>query len=452
MTTVPTATVNPVSASERIASLDVIRGIAILFILCMNVPWMLGYSPAMRDPRIPTWTGLDESAFSFVFVFLNGTQRGLLELLFGAGIMIMARKAMSPDGPVSVADLHYRRNLLLIALGLFNALVLLWPGDILLPYGLVALFLFPARILKAKAQLVLAALIMAVGPISYEVDGYLDQARLQHSAAQAAETVKAGKPLTAELKKAQVDWNKATQQTKPLAENPQKKKRADEIHQARMGSLTTYAAAQYETWEELFRIPEIFWWLMGEVAATMLIGAALFQLGILQGKASTRTYAIMLVAGYAMGFGLRIWSLQSLLAFTPDAKLSMAFSDISRLAVTFGHLAAIHLLLRSRAGRTALTPFVAAGRMPLTTYLFTSLLMCWLLAPGIGVGLHGSMGWFGMQMLALSIIAAEVVMTNIWMRYHATGPMEWLWKSLAYGERQHYRRLAPASPAISPIG
>jgi uncharacterized protein len=195
---------------------------------------------------------------------------------------------------------------------------------------------------------------------------------------------------------------------------------------------------------------DVFLSIMAEIVATMLIGAALFQLGIIQGKASTRTYWAMLVAGYGFGLTLRYWGAMEIQQFTADPKLFWIHSDVSRMAVVLGHLAGIHLLLRSSLGRAALKPFQAAGRMPLTTYLFTSLLMCWLVAPGVGLGLHGSMGWFGIQMLAFGIIAAEVVATNIWMRYHETGPMEWLWKSLAYGKRQPYRRTAAPEPTLVP--
>src|SRR3954469_20221888 len=140
-----------IGGSERIASLDVIRGIAILFILFMNIPWMGYYAPSIGDPRLVSWTAFDQTAFGWM-IQLWGTQRGLLEILFGAGIMIMARRAMAPDGPVAVADLHYRRNWLLILFGLFNALVLMWGGDILLPYGITALMLFQFRLWRARTQ------------------------------------------------------------------------------------------------------------------------------------------------------------------------------------------------------------------------------------------------------------------------------------------------------------
>lgn len=450
MATEASSGIERLGRSERFDSLDIIRGIAILFILCLNVSWMMGYAPMIRDPRIPTWTALDQSAFTFVFTYLDGTQRGLLELLFGAGMMIMARKAMSPDGPVSVADLHYRRNLLLIAFGLFNALVLLWPGDILFLYGLAAIFIFPARLLKAKAQMLVAAALLLAVPTALGVRHHMARAEVQRTALAAEAAQEAGKPLTPAMKKAQEEWKKAVGQTKPMAANPEKKKMVEEIRQQRHGPLLGYAAAQWAAWAHLFSMLDIFLSIMAEIIATMLIGAALFQLGIIQGKASTRTYWAMLVAGYGFGLTLRYWGAMEIQQFTPDPKLFWIHSDVSRLAVVLGHLAGIHLLLRSSLGRAALKPFQAAGRMPLTTYLFTSLLMCWLVAPGIGLGLHGTMGWFGIQMLALGIIAAEVVATNIWMRYHETGPMEWLWKSLAYGKRQPYRRITVPEPAMVP--
>src|SRR3954451_14427435 len=149
--------IDRVRGSERIAALDVLRGIAILFILYMNIPGMGGYEMQIEDFRYPTWTAADFWSVYGVQTFMSGTQRGLLELLFGAGIMIMARRAMSPDGPVAVADLHYRRNIWLCVLGLFNAFVLMWWGDILLTYGIAATFLFPFRRLKPLTQCLIGA-------------------------------------------------------------------------------------------------------------------------------------------------------------------------------------------------------------------------------------------------------------------------------------------------------
>src|SRR5215217_1345799 len=174
--------IDRIRGTERIAALDVIRGIAILFILYMNIPGMGGYELAIRDFRYPTWTTADFWSVYGVMTTMTGTQRGLLELLFGAGIMIMARRAMTADGPVAVADLHYRRNLWLCVLGLFNAFVLMWWGDILLTYGIAAVFLFPFRRLKPLSQCGFAAAFLAA-LLLFAASEYRDKAERYATAA-----------------------------------------------------------------------------------------------------------------------------------------------------------------------------------------------------------------------------------------------------------------------------
>ena len=137
---------------------------------------------------------------------------------------------------------------------------------------------------------------------------------------------------------------------------------------------------------------------------------------------------------------MRVAGLHEIFLFNADPKAWWITSEISRLSMTLGHLGLIHLALRSGAGRWLLAPFQAAGKIPLTTYLFTSFLMFWVLLPGFGFGLHGRWGWGGMITMAAIIIAAEVVATNLWLRWYETGPMEWLWKSVAYGRRMPFRK------------
>lgn len=102
----------PVTGKARIDVLDMLRGFAILGIFFMNVPFMaMPISKLFVDVTSAGWTPADQASWWTVQVLLEGTQRGLLQLLFGAGMMVLAAKAMAPDGPVAVADLYLRRNL-----------------------------------------------------------------------------------------------------------------------------------------------------------------------------------------------------------------------------------------------------------------------------------------------------------------------------------------------------
>src|SRR6201991_1304623 len=98
----------PVTGKARIEVLDILRGIAILGIFFMNIPFMAA-PIAKLFLNIPSlgWSPLDQASWYAVQIALEGTQRGLLELLFGAGMMVLAAKAMKPDGPVAVADLYW---------------------------------------------------------------------------------------------------------------------------------------------------------------------------------------------------------------------------------------------------------------------------------------------------------------------------------------------------------
>ena len=443
--------IDRIRGAERIASLDVIRGIAILFILFMNIPWMGGYEFILFDPRYPSWTTADYWATLITRVWLEGTQRGLLELLFGAGIMIMARRAMTPDGPVEVADLHYRRNLWLCLFGLANAFVLLWYGDILLVYGIAAIFLFPFRKWGPKAQCALAAVFLAA-ILLYNVAGYREEYQRLQKVERIEAAAAAGKKISDDDKAALTEHrDRVERRTQMPAQNAKAKEKIAKADQAHHSTFAAYWNAQLECWS--FLMGSFFWVIEAEIVATMLIGMALFQWGIIQGRSRRRLYWALLLLGYGIGFALRASLWLEILRFRPGQHWQGIFFDLARLAVCFGHLGLIHLVLGSAAGRRLLSPFQAAGRMPLTIYLFTSLLMMWVLFAPWGFDLFGAWGQADMMAVAGIVIVAELIAANLWFRRFDNGPMEWLWKSLAYQRREPFlkRRPQSAEPMPAPV-
>jgi len=432
-----------ISTVERIASLDVLRGVAILFILFMNIPEMGNYYFIVHDPRIPSWTNADSWSWWIQMTFMDGTQRGLLELLFGAGILIMARKAMEPDGPVAVADLHYRRNLYLCAFGLFNAFVLMWYGDILVTYGLAAVFLFPFRTMKPKWLLAIGGVFLAVLLI-YSYSGYREDVGNKATYERVAAATAAHRPVTADDKKVAQEYrDHVVRFVTPPLKHPEQLKKIRKVQAAYASGFAGYWNVQFEQWQKLWGW---FWVIEAEIVGTMLIGMALFRWGIIQGQASTRTYLALLVVGYGFGLTLRGETATLWANNVADPLWQPVLYDWTRLAVTIGHLALIQLALRHPAGRWLLYPFRAAGKMPLTVYLFTSLLMMWFVFAPWGLGLFGRLGFASLMGLAAGVVALELVAANLWLLRYETGPLEWLWKSLAYGRRMAFRK--PAEPEI----
>ena len=429
--------IDRVRGSERIASLDIIRGVAILFVLIMNVRSMGSYAVELYDVRYPTWTPADYWAALVSWTWLEGTQRGLLELLMGAGIMIMARRAMTPDGPVEIADIHFRRNIWLCLFGLANAFLLLWWGDILLSYGLAAVFLFPFRKLGPKLQCGIAAIFLAALLLN-SVHSYREETARLHQAERLVAAEAAGKALSKEDDAALKDHRERLERRALMpADNPIAREKIFKADQAHHSTFGAYWNAQREKW---LITMGFFWPVQAEIVATILIGMALFQWGILQGRARSSLYWAMLIAGYAIGLTLRGGFYLEALEFQPGQRWQSMFAEEARLARTLGHVGLIHLILRSSAGYRALKMFQAPGRMPLTVYLFTSFLMMWIAFAPWGLGLWGEWGHAKLLALAIVVIAAELVAANLWLRHFETGPMEWLWKSLTYWRRQPFRK------------
>ena len=120
------------------------------------------------------WSFADRVCWCLLNVALEGTQRGLLELLFGAGALLLLQNTFHASGLISDVDRYFRRNLWLMIFGAADIFGLLWFGDILLDYGFVALFLFPFRKLRARTLLVLCFLFVAgttvQGLLSFRAD------------------------------------------------------------------------------------------------------------------------------------------------------------------------------------------------------------------------------------------------------------------------------------------
>lgn len=413
-------TMTRIGERERELSLDVLRGIAILFILLMNIPYTAEFTtPDLPRPDRLSWTGIDQVAW-WTQKLLDGTQRGLLELLFGAGIVIMSR-AGEPVTPPGALRLHIRRNLLLMAFGVAHGLLLLWPGDILLAYGAAALLAWPFRVLSPRWLAAIALALVLLSQAGQSEEWFEDRA-LATAAAR-------GDPAAT----ATLDRQLAEQYPTPA-------QMAEETA-ARTGSFAAFARYAQQSWIDVqFEVVGLFYLVAWEAVSIMLLGMALFKTGVLQGRHSARFYAALLAAGYGLGGLLRVPAILDTLRFDAGPHFGDATGEIARLLLVLGHVAAVNLTLKAATGRALLRPFVATGRMPLTTYMGASVLTFILFW---GFGLWGTMGYGGFEGIALLIILAQLTAANFWLRAFSTGPIDCLWKSLVYGRAQPWRRPGP---------
>jgi uncharacterized protein len=441
----------PVRGRARIDVMDVLRGVAILGILFMNIPYMATSVVSwMDDIRRLSWTPADQATWATIHIIWDGTQRGLFEMLFGAGMLVLTAKAMRPEDPVAVADLYYRRNLLLIAFGCIDIFVIAWVGDILLAYGLAALFLFPFRKASPKVLLALGLGFAAFVAIGGAVQYYdrIEQIRT----VQALEKKQAqGAKLGEKDRKTLSEWQEK-RDAHDISKPPTKKAQAmiDEERKAREGGPLGFLMYSWGVWGKVFGAGGGTFFTVLEAVCGMFIGMALWKWGVIQGERSRRFYAITAVAAYAVGCGLRAWSVSEVFAFTLEPKVGWMTEEIGRLAVTLGHVALFNLLMKTAAGAWALSPFKAVGRMAFSIYVFTSLVTLWFIFAPWGLGLWGRFGWAQLALAAAAIDVVMLVFANVWLRFYLSGPLEWVWRTLAYGKRQPFVRHRAEPVAATP--
>jgi len=138
--TIDESSYSPINPSERIGSIDALRGVALLGVLAINLVTEFRISifeqflPAAR-PAAP----LDRAVETILMLAVDMKAFALFSLLFGVGLAIQFEHlSTNPDR----ALLLFRRLIVLLALGLLH-LCLIWNGDILTEYAIAGLIFLP---------------------------------------------------------------------------------------------------------------------------------------------------------------------------------------------------------------------------------------------------------------------------------------------------------------------
>ena len=156
---------------------------------------------------------------------------------------------------------------------------------------------------------------------------------------------------------------------------------------ARLGGLAANWSWQFNWANELNAPQDFFYWTL-DALALMFVGAALVKWGVIQGDRAPAFYLALAATGYLVGISLNI--AESWPVWTSQFKAPIVWAplthQVSRIAVTFGHLGLILLILGTAVGRRVLHPFAAVGRLALSNYIAQTLICQWLLFPGIRPG------------------------------------------------------------------
>jgi uncharacterized protein len=431
------ATAQPVALAERFHTIDAVRGMALLGILLMNIPFF-GQAPALENDAFRHPGTVDYYVHWVIQIGFEGKMRGLFSMLFGAGILIFTGR--KEEAGLSAGDLLQRRLLWMLLFGVIHEYVFLWVGDILFDYAVAGLALFVFRKLPPR-KLLLAALVCVSITMAknYRHHYEIREKRAKYLTAVSLEKDK--KKLTDDEKKDKETWEKIVKETKP---DP---KEVAEFNANMRGNYPNVYKT-LEPYNILFH--SRFLYLLGvwDVWAMMLLGMALFKWGFFQNKLRTRTYWLMLAAGYGIGLPLAVVQTyesmveaQNITRYVDTRLLpGELLYDVQRALVGLGHASVLLLLYRSGWLRGALKALANVGQMAFSNYVLQTTLSS-LFFYGFGLGYYGKLAYHQLYYVVAGVWAVNLLFSALWLRAFRFGPLEWAWRSLTYWQRQPMRKV-----------
>ena len=401
---------NPVEKTNRIQSIDLLRGIAILGILIMNIQSFAMPSAAYNNPlAFGDLTGLNKMTWILNHLFADQKFMSIFSILFGAGIILITEKKELLKG--SSLKLHYTRNLILLLIGLLHA-HLIWYGDILVAYALCSFIVYPFRKLSPRKLLITGLLIVSVPSL---LNGFF-QFSLPFMPA-------------SELQDLRLDWAP----TNELIEQ--------EIT-AFTGSISSQIKinSQQALFLETFVFLIQFLWRAGGL---MLVGMALFRWGVLSAERSRSFYLKSAFYSLIIGFPVVIYGIYMNFTMNWDFQYSMftgsQFNYWGSLFVAYGYISLIMVFAQSDNYNTMKKRLASIGQMALTNYILHSFIGM-LIFFGIGFGFFGKIDR-SLQILIVGIIwIFQYLTSEKWLNSYRFGPLEWVWRSLTYGKKQPFLR------------
>jgi uncharacterized protein len=432
--------VGPIKREERIDSLDALRGFALLGILPANVLVFGMYLAAGNDPTVAGGaTGLNLASWALFRILIEGKMRALFSMVFGASMILLTSRVEERSGATSAADIYYRRNLWLLVLGLAHAFLLFW-GDILYPYALCALILFPFRKLPAKKLLIIGGLFIAFKTGWSGVEAFR-QVERRNLAAAADAAEKAGKKPSEAQIEAKKQLEAQRKQRKPSAEELEK-----DAKKWRGNPLRVIAARAEDlaVWHGLPYYDPVDC----DIWSMMFIGMGLFKLGVFSAARTYRFYIWLAIIAYLIGIPIN--SYDAWLPFkTGFDRVTFAVThvayDIERLPVALADMALLMIICKADALRWLASRLAAIGQTALSNYILQSL-VCTFVFTGYGLGLYGRLERYQLYYVVAGCWVLSLAASPVWLRHYWFGPLEWCWRSLTYWQKQPMRiRPTPAA-------
>ncbi len=380
----------PTMLSERVHTLDVLRGFSLLGILLVN---MFGFYLPLPHIVLSEWftEAKDIIWHQTLDIYVQSSFYPLFSILFGYGLAMQFMKSKQTE--VNFYKFAPKRLVILFVIGLMHAF-LIWWGDILAMYAFCGFFLLALIRLKSGWLLTVAltlnmlmhAFILFIysvsGLLTAEVDGqFVHIMNVQN----AIEAYGIG------------SWTDAFMQ--------------------RLTDLSVQMS--FGMW----------FFSLFTILPYMLIGAAAAKWQLIE-RAKDLKLLWGCLAVMCISAGLFIKSAP--FTFTETYLLQYLKVYIGGPILAIGYIAVIVILCLMPVATKVLAPLAKAGRMSMTLYIMQSII-CTVIFYNFGFGLYGKVDVALGTYIAIGIFVCQVIIAELWLSKFSQGPLEAAVKRLTYG-------------------
>jgi uncharacterized protein len=387
---------------QRIQTLDVARGIAVLGILLINI-YSFALPEVMRgNPLLMAEASrLDRLIWNLLHIFADTKFLTMLTLIFGASLWLFALHKSSDD-PAAVNQLQFRRSIWLLVFGLLHS-YLLWDGDILFTYAVCGLIAWQWRFWSNRRLLAIGVALLLIMGIFNLLIGLIPEVMDGIAESQAPEMI------AEDIALYQQDWLTLASM------------RISSAVDLQLGVI-------YSGWVTL---------------AVMLIGMVLARRGLLSLQASAATYRKLIAATFAPGLLMVVVGLERSIQHEFDVSYVYGWGyllhGLGSTLMGVAYLLVIICWCKSGGGIILRRVLACVGRMALSVYIMQSLI-CTFLFNGYGLGLYGRLSLSQIMLVILCIWLFQCAFACWWLARLKLGPLEWLWRKLVYQNLQSQRR------------
>lgn len=406
-------TLVPVQTKEREVFMDVLRGFAILGIFIANLngfSWYREGLPASGPYLLPQ---ADRSMSFLHHMFIEGKFYSIFSLLFGWGIALQFKRAAANG--INALPTVRRRLLFMLLLG--AAHLLIWPGDIVFFYGLLAFLLLPLRKFSNKVLLI-TGVILVLSPIllywlkmTWPVLNYPSELLINTG----------------------IKVDGAIMNIKSEEEFLGLMKTGNWFDQLKMNISGFFFRYQYLIF--VSRVPKV----LGMFLIGYVLGRSDFYKNITQHRKLIYT---IIIAGLLIGLPANYFLAKQMQDHMGDyfgLKMNGWYQTIAyALGVAPLALAYVGLFMLSFqtvAGKKILVVFAPAGKMAFSNYIMQSLIGNYVFL-GAGLGYMWKVGPVYYTIFGVVVFIGQIIISTIWLRFFNYGPVEWLWRSATYKKWQ----------------